>query len=99
MDPTVTAYLARREACVAKLRAILVEELHLDYEPDAIDLDAPLFGTGLALDSVDALQLVAAIESAFRLTIEQEQLRVSLRSLNTLADLVLSRQDAAGGAP
>lgn len=50
------------EPAVAKL---LVETLHLEISPDAIDPTAPLFGEGLGLDSIDALELAMAISQEY----------------------------------
>jgi len=90
------ALVSRRQAVTDRLRRILVEDLHIDAEPDTIDLDAPLFGTGLGLDSVDAVELVVATERAFEIAFAQESLRRSLRTLNTLADLVLAEMTSKG---
>ena len=50
------------------LKAILVDELMLQMTPEEIGDDTPLFGPeGLGLDSVDALQLVVALEKHFNL--------------------------------
>jgi acyl carrier protein len=94
MDPELFALIERRRAAIDVLRAILVESLHVQAQPEAIDPDAPLFGTGLALDSVDALELVVAAEQSFEVTLPEDDLRQSLRSINTLVDLLLHLQDA-----
>jgi len=49
-----------------KLKEIIISELNLEGKsPDDIDDAAPLFGEGLGLDSLDALQLAMAIEENF----------------------------------
>ena len=93
MDAALKAQIARREAVIATIKQILIQHLHLDAAPDAIDVDAALFGTGLALDSVDALELVVASEGAFGVTFPEESLRRGLRTINSLVDLVIDRQD------
>lgn len=87
-EGTLAELIADRVRVTARLRAVLVESLYLRLPPEAIDLDAPLFGTGLGLDSVDALELVVAAETAFGVSMPEAELRRALRSLNTLADLV-----------
>ena len=47
------------------LKAKIIESLKLqDISPDQIADDAPLFGTGLGLDSIDALELVVMLEAS-----------------------------------
>ncbi|MCK5688373.1 acyl carrier protein, partial [Myxococcota bacterium] len=51
------------EELKSSLKTLIVEELHLDdVEPASIEDSASLFGEGLGLDSLDALQLAVAIE-------------------------------------
>ncbi len=86
------AQIARREAILAGLRTILVESLHVSLPGRAIDPDVMLFGTGLALDSIDALELVVVAEEVFDVELPDHDLERALRTLNTLADLILVRQ-------
>ncbi len=89
------AQLAQRTRLLAEVQEILVEVLVVDREPDEIDPDAPLFGTGLGLDSIDALDLVVRLETRFgieelvaeRGTLEGTQ---ALRTLNTLLDRLVA---------
>jgi acyl carrier protein len=98
MDPALLARLTRRESVIARIKKILIESLYVPLPPEAIDLDVALFGTGLGLDSVDALELVVATESAFRVTFPEEALRHDLRTLNSLVDLVVALEDARAAA-
>jgi acyl carrier protein len=97
MDPALAATLARRTDVLDRLRRILVERLNLRVEPDEIDPDAPLFGSGLRLDSIDALDLVVNVEQEFALIlVDRKGLSpLPLRTLNTIADRVIALQDAA----
>lgn len=53
-----------------KIREVMVDELMLDYQPEEIGNKTAIFGAhGLGLDSVDALQLVVALEKHFGLKI------------------------------
>lgn len=97
MDAALRAQIARRERVIEELKRILIEDLHVAVPADAIDLDAALFGTGLGLDSVDALELVVATEASFRVTFPQDTLRGSLRTVNAVVDLVLGLEP--GKAP
>ncbi len=91
MQPGLQSYLATRAAVLDRLRQTLVEALDLRIEPDEIDPDAALFGTGLRLDSIDALELVVAVEAEFgvELTDEGTASPTVVRTLNTLADRIL----------
>jgi acyl carrier protein len=70
-----------------KIKAALIEELMLQEEIDEIGDDLPLFGPeGLGLDSVDALQLVVALEKHFGLKVpDAEAAKGILASVNTIA--------------
>ena len=79
-----------------RLKELIIEQLNLDgMTPDMIEEEAPLFGEGLGLDSVDALELVVALEKEWGLKIdEQSATREAFTSIATLADFV----DRARGA-
>jgi len=70
-----------------KIKATLIEELMLQEEADEIGDQMPLFGPdGLGLDSVDALQLVVALEKHFGLKIpDAEAAKEILASVETIA--------------
>ena len=95
MDPVILAVLARREHILEVVRSVLVDELGVRLPADQIDPDMPLFGLGLALDSVDALDLVLSLEerTGRRLTPGVEAMS-ALRSVNTIVDFVLGGADA-----
>ena len=51
------------EELIPKVKQMIIESLRIEgMSPDEIETDAPLFGDGLGLDSIDALQLVVAME-------------------------------------
>jgi acyl carrier protein len=72
------------EAEVAKL---IVEALNLEVAPEEIVPDAPLFGEGLGLDSIDALEIALAISKryGFQLRSDDEQNHRIFASLRSLA--------------
>ena len=70
------------------VKSLIVEALMLeDVKPSDIDDDAPLFGEGLGLDSIDALELAIAIDKRFGVKIEaeDERNRETFRSVANLA--------------
>ncbi len=74
-----------------ELAELLVESLNLDDIPAAsIDPEAPLFNTGLGLDSIDALELSLAISKryGFQLRSDNDQNRSIFASLRALAEHV-----------
>lgn len=94
MDAETRSIIETRSDTTARLKKVLIEGLNLNLEPDEIAEDAPLFGMGLGLDSIDALQLIVAVEEEFKTTLPPDN--VSLyRSINTLADHLIERQREA----
>lgn len=76
------------EALQQSVKRLIVEALMLeDVVPDEIVDDAPLFGEGLGLDSIDALELAIAIDKRFGVKIEAEDERNKeiFRSVASLA--------------
>jgi acyl carrier protein len=73
-----------------KIKALMVENLMLTVSAAEIGDDQPLFGPGsLGLDSVDALQLVVALDKNFGLKVpDPATAKVILQSVNTMAAAV-----------
>jgi acyl carrier protein len=89
---------AEREEILAGLRQMLIERMRLQREPDEIDPDAPLFGAGFGLDSLDAVELVVSLDMMYGVVLEDNVLmRQQMRSLNTLVDLVLAHRSGHVG--
>lgn len=79
---------------IAGLKELIIRVLRLeDIEPkDIIDSD-PLFGDGLGLDSIDALELVVAIEKEYCVEIPDAEVgRHAFASMNALADFILEKE-------
>lgn len=54
------------EDLIPKVKQMIIDSLRIEgMSPDEIETDAQLFGEGLGLDSIDALQLVVAMEKEF----------------------------------
>ena len=80
-----------REETERKIKELVVSSLDLeDVSPADIDTDAPLFGEGLGLDSIDALELGMAVRKEFGISFSKdpaENKRV-FHSVKTLADYI-----------
>ncbi|HYP91334.1 MAG TPA: phosphopantetheine-binding protein [Polyangiaceae bacterium] len=76
----------------ARIKRALIEELDLRGKTEAdIDDAAPLFGEGLGLDSLDALQLAMAIEERFGVAVpEGEAGRKIFASVDAIAEFLIS---------
>ena len=79
------------EAIEREVKEFIISTLKLeDVTADDIDSEAPLFGAGLGLDSVDALELGVALHKSYGIKInsKSEESRAHLRSVRSLASLV-----------
>jgi len=86
------------ENLVLELKNLIINTLKLeDVTPGDIEDDAPLFGEGLGLDSIDALELVVALEKTYGVFIPDSEVgKKVFRSVNTLAEFV-KQQPAVSG--
>ena len=77
------------------LKTLIIDVLNLEkITPEDIDTQAPLFGDGLGLDSIDALELGLAIKNQYGIVLssESEETKKAFYSVATLADLISSQQ-------
>lgn len=83
-------------ALVTELKELIIKSLKLeDIAPADIEDGAPLFGEGLGLDSIDALELVVALEKTYGIRIPDEDVgREAFGSVNALADYVLKNKNS-----
>jgi acyl carrier protein len=73
------------------LKELIIEALNLeDLAPDDIDTEAPLFGEGLGLDSIDALELGVAVRRKYGVNfdVDSEEIRDHFASVASLARFV-----------
>ncbi len=79
-----------------QIKGLMVENLMLQMTPAEIGDELPLFGPGgLGLDSVDALQLVVALDKNYGLKIrDPEVAKQILRNVNTIAQAVQEKRAA-----
>jgi acyl carrier protein len=78
----------------SEIKRLLIDALDLRGKTEAdIDDDSPLFGEGLKLDSLDALQLAVALEERYGVEVpEGEQGKVVFASVSAIAAFVASRK-------
>ncbi len=74
------------DALIDKLKGEIIEQLNLeDLKKEDIDNDAPLFGEGLGLDSIDALELIVLLEKNYGIKVANPQdgkkIFVSIRTM------------------
>lgn len=83
-----------KETLKSELKLLIVETLRLeDVDPDSIVDEEPLFGDGLGLDSIDALELVVAIEKKYSVLIEDEEVGVeAFASIEALAGFIINKK-------
>ncbi|OPX34280.1 MAG: acyl carrier protein [Desulfobacteraceae bacterium 4484_190.1] len=83
-----------KKSLKSELKSLLIDTLHLeDIGPDDIRDNAPLFGEGLGLDSVDALEIVVALERTYGVVIEDEEVgKNAFASIDVLADFILEKK-------
>ena len=95
MNPELARAIARREEVLEKVRRMLIVALRLKRDPDEIDPDTPLFGTGLGMDSLDAVEVVIALEVEFGIQVSDPvERKQTLRSVGSLVDLIVAHQEA-----
>lgn len=84
-----------RDLVIAKIKEIIVSSLDLeDVSPNDISTDDALFGEGLGLDSIDALELGMAIRKAFGITFSKDPAvnKKVFSSVASLADYIIGEK-------
>lgn len=78
------------EPLIQKVKQMIIESLRIEgMSPDEIETDAPLFGEGLGLDSIDALQLVVAMEKDFGVVVPDAATGTKVfASVRSMADYI-----------
>ena len=84
-----------RDRVRSEVKELLVAGLRLQIPVAEIADDVPIFGEGLGLDSIDALELVVLVEEQFRVSIPDEDVgRKALASVNALVEFILAERAA-----
>lgn len=78
------------EELLLKIKEQVIEVLNLeDINPEDIDADAALFGDGLGLDSIDALELIVLLEKQYGIKIEDpKDGKKIFYSIRTIAEYI-----------
>ena len=78
------------EDLIIKLKQQIIEALNLEeVSCEDIDNDAPLFGEGLGLDSIDALELIVLLEKHYGIKLsDPAQGKAIFKSINTMAQYI-----------
>jgi acyl carrier protein len=85
------------ETLATHVKAALVRCLRMPITPEEIQDDMPLFGEGLALDSIDALEIVLELQRSFGVEIIDEVVgRRVLRNVRTIVEFIESSREMAG---
>ncbi|MBP5367119.1 MAG: acyl carrier protein [Bacteroidales bacterium] len=78
------------DSLISELKSRIIEALNLeDLHVEDIDTNAPLFGEGLGLDSIDALELIVMMEKFYGIKLaDASQGKAIFRSIATMADYI-----------
>lgn len=96
MRAELSTRLAERHAILEVVRRLLIDHLGVKRDPDEIDPDVPLFGSGLGLDSIDAVELALLLEEHFGVKWQDDiSARASMRTVNCVVDLAVVARGAA----
>ena len=91
MDATLKAQIDERAEVLRVIKDDLITRLNLPYQPEDLHEDISLLGSGLGLDSLDALEVILGIEHSFGVKVEEDNISI-LRSINSIADFVLEQR-------
>lgn len=82
------------EQIIRQLKEQIIEALNLEeITPEEIDAEAPLFGDGLGLDSIDALEIILILEKNYGIRLENTaEAKPHFYSVKTLAEYIVANQ-------
>ena len=90
-DEKVKEHAALYAEINSRVKRLLIERLNLPFKEDEIADDSALFGLGLGLDSVDALEIACSIEQEFGIRVQDEDMMI-FRSVMSITDFVVKHR-------
>lgn len=83
------------EELILELKKKIIDVLNLEeMQPEDIDAEAPLFGEGLGLDSIDALELIVMMEKQYGIKLKDpKEGKAIFKSVATMADYIASHRN------
>ena len=77
------------EELIPAVKAGIIKQLNIDMTPEALEDDMPLFGEGLGLDSIDALELIVMMDRDFGIKIgDPKEARKIFQSVRVMAEYI-----------
>lgn len=93
MREAIVKKAEKREELCKGIKEMIVKQLNLTLDPEFITNDQPIFGRGLELDSIDALELAVGIYDSFEVTVTDDNTTI-FSSVNTMADYIETQLEA-----
>jgi acyl carrier protein len=91
MDAELKKRIDERAEVLRVIKDDLITRLNLPYRHEDLHEDVSLLGSGLGLDSLDALEVILGIEHSFGVKVSEDNISI-LRSINSIADFVLEER-------
>jgi acyl carrier protein len=86
-----------QDTLAGQVKTAIVRCLRMPITPEEINDDMPLFGEGLGLDSIDALEIVLELQRTFRVEIGDEEVgRRVLHSVSTIVGFIETSRATTG---
>lgn len=77
------------EELMPQVKVSIIKQLNIDITPDAMDDDMALFGEGLGLDSIDALELIVMLDRDFGIKIgDPKEARKIFQSVRVMSEYI-----------
>jgi len=90
LEPMTAKLIETRRKILSRIKRDLITRLSLNYTEEDLHEDISLLGSGLGLDSLDALEVILGVEHEFGIKVEEGNIGF-LRSINTMADYLLGK--------